>query len=346
METQKKIAVKIENLTKVFNKNSEGEVVALHDVSLDIEEGKIFGIIGLSGAGKSTLVRCINFLEQADSGDVLYYDRKLKDLPKKQLFAVRKEIAMIFQNFNLFDQKTVYDNIALGLKLMRVPDENRKFSKTEIQQRVFELLELVGLVEKAKAYPSQLSGGQKQRVAIARALATNPKVLLCDEATSALDNATTETVLELLKDINRKFGVTIIVITHEMKVVEKICDSVAVIEDSKIVEVGSVTEVFTNPKSRTAKQLVIPRKTHAETADGKSLRLLFDGETLQKPIISAMAIDLNVFVNITFADTKTIEGKTFGQLVIQIPKDEKVEKMIKAYLKNLNINYLEEEQNV
>ena len=263
--------IEIRHLNKTY-RTAEKDIVALEDINLTIRDGEIFGIIGLSGAGKSTLVRCINLLEQPSAGEVIVDGESITALPRRELLKLRRSIGMIFQGFNLLEQRSVLRNVCFPLEIAGV-------KKKEARERAMELLSLVGLADRAEAYPSQLSGGQKQRVAIARALATKPKYLLCDEATSALDPTTTRAILELLRQINETLGVTIIVITHEMKVIDQICDRVAVIDHSRIAEEGKVSEVFTNPRSRIARDLIIPReRTVLETEGGKRLRLTFDGE--------------------------------------------------------------------
>ena len=240
--------IELKNVTKTFIQKNKS-IVALADVSLHVPKGKVFGVIGSSGAGKSTLIRCVNLLERPTSGEVIIDGTNLLKLNSRELAKERRQIGMIFQHFNLLSSKTVFENIAFPLQL-------DKISKEDIKQRVLELLELVGLQDKVNDYPSSLSGGQKQRVAIARTLATNPKVLLCDEATSALDPATTMSILTLLKDINKRLNITILLITHEMNVVKRICDEVAIINEGKLIEQGTVSEVFTNPKTELAKDFI------------------------------------------------------------------------------------------
>ncbi|MEG1479370.1 MAG: ATP-binding cassette domain-containing protein, partial [Clostridiales bacterium] len=270
--------IKIENLNKTF-KSKQNTVVALDDINIAVEAGEIFGIIGLSGAGKSTLVRCMNFLERPTQGKVIFDGNDLSALTSKQLLKARQSMSMIFQQFNLLMQKTTMQNICFPMSIAGI-------SKADAKKRAVELLEIVGLTDKANAYPAQLSGGQKQRVAIARALATNPKVLLCDEATSALDPTTTRSILDLLKKINRELGITIVIITHEMTVIEEICQRVAIIDDSHIVELGKVSDVFLEPKSDMAKQLIFPGAKKVESfVGGKSLRLVFDGDSFTEPVI-------------------------------------------------------------
>lgn len=316
--------------------SKDGPLVALDDINLTIGDGAIYGIIGLSGAGKSTLVRCINLLERPTAGQVLIDGEDLTKVKKKRLLEIRRSIGMIFQNFNLLEQRTVEANVRFPLELIRMP-------KAAAAKRVSELLELVGLSDKAKSYPSQLSGGQKQRVAIARALATNPKYLLCDEATSALDPTTTSAILDLLKAINRDMGVTIIVITHEMRVVESICTDVAVIDQSRIAEAGKVAEVFSFPQSQIAKELIIPNLIRSvESSGGKKLRLVFNGESSDTPVISGLAIEHGIAVNILYADTKNIDGKAFGHMVIALPPETEQAAKVKEYLAAKGVTYKEE----
>lgn len=326
--------VELIGLGKTFQ-GKDQSVVALEDINLTINQGEIFGIIGLSGAGKSTLVRCINFLEHPTSGAVIFDDLDLGQLSKSELLKARQSMGMIFQQFNLLMQRNALQNICFPLELAGIP-------KKEAKQRATELLEIVGLADKAKAYPAQLSGGQKQRIAIARALATNPKVLLCDEATSALDPTTTRSILNLLKEINHKLGITIIVITHEMSVIEEICHRVAIIDQSHIAEIGEVEEVFVKPKSKIARQLVLSGETHIDNFEGEhKCRIIFDGRTSFEPVIANMILECKTPVNILFADTKDIDGKAFGQMVIQLPNDDTGRKRIMSYLSMNQIPYEE-----
>lgn len=331
--------IRIKELGKVFTaKNSA--VTALENINLDIFEGEIFGIIGLSGAGKSTLVRCMNFLEKPTSGEVFFDGMSLGDLNQKQLSRVRQSMGMIFQQFNLLMQRNSLQNICFPLEISGV-------SKETAIKRARELLELVGLSDKENAYPAQLSGGQKQRVAIARALATNPKVLLCDEATSALDPNTTRSILSLLKDINQKLGITIVIITHEMSIIEEICQRVAIIDNSLIAEVGTVEEVFTKPKSQIGRQLVYPEGRQIEHLfSTRCCRIVFDGESSFEPVIANMVLECKAPVNILFADTKNIDGKAFGQIVIQLPQDQLMTKKMLAYLESQNLKFEEVAANV
>lgn len=328
--------IELKHVSKSFPTKS-GTVVALNDINLCIKDGDIYGIIGLSGAGKSTLVRCINLLEKPSAGEIYIDGENILEFDAKRLAALRRNIGMIFQSFNLLEQRTVAANIAFPLEIA-------KYSKEEREKRVKELLKLVGLVDKEKAYPSQLSGGQKQRVAIARALATRPKYLLCDEATSSLDPNTTSSILDLLKSINQELGVTIIVITHEMRVIESICNKVAVIDHSQIVESGLVSQVFADPKSQIARELILPDllKLPAKDTTQVRFRLIFKGEVINQPIISDLAIKCQVPINILYADAKSIENKTYGQMVITIPNEEEIVSKITAYLDQVKVTYVKE----
>lgn len=319
--------IRIVGLGKTFQ-SASGQVHALEDINLEIEEGDIFGIIGMSGAGKSTLVRCINFLERPTSGTVIFENKDLTKLSMGELYKVRQSMGMVFQQFNLLMQRTALDNVCFPLEIAGV-------QKKDARKRAQELLELVGLEEKAKAYPSQLSGGQRQRVAIARALATNPKVLLCDEATSALDPSTTRGVLELLRDINKRLGITIVVITHEMSVIEEICHKVAIIHERQIAETGTVADIFTRPTSEAARKLVYPEdKKIGQFTGSRCCRIVFDGSSSFEPIIASMVLEFRQTVNIIFADTKNIEGKAFGQIVVQLPDDTLVAGRMVEYIRS------------
>lgn len=326
--------IELKNVSKVF-KTLNGDITALKDINLTINNGEIFGIIGLSGAGKSTLVRCINLLEKPTTGEVLIDGCNLCSVTKKELLTVRRSIGMIFQGFNLLEQRNVLKNICYPMEIAGV-------NKKDAIKRARELLEMVGLSDREKSYPSQLSGGQKQRVAIARALATKPKYLLCDEATSALDPSTTEQILDLLKQINKTLGVTIIIITHEMKVVEKICDTIAVIDKSQIAEQGSVRDVFSNPQSEIAKGLILPKRTVIPENRKNTIRIVFDGEKTDKPLISDMILSLKVPVNIMFADTTDIEGASQGHMILEIPEKAEESEKIFNWLKEKEITYTKE----
>ena len=328
--------IELKKLCKVY-KTADKEIVALDNIDLCIEDGEIFGIIGLSGAGKSTLVRCINLLEMPTDGEVIIDGQSLTKLPRPELLKLRQQIGMIFQSFNLLEQRTVLKNVCFPLEIAGV-------NKKEATERAHELLKLVGLDDRAQSYPSQLSGGQKQRVAIARALATQPKYLLCDEATSALDPNTTRQILDLLKEINEKLGVTIVVITHEMKVIDRICDSVAVIDASHIAEVGKVSQVFTNPKSKIARDLIVPKDSTAiDTEGGRRIRLTFDGyEKTNDPFISRMVLECGAAVNILFADTRIYDGVLHGHMVVELPKEQREANKIITWLVNNDVKWKEE----
>lgn len=305
--------IQIQDLYKSYP-SKNGPAVALEHINLDIYPGEIFGIIGLSGAGKSTLVRCINFLEKPTSGTVIFDNQDLSQLTRKELCKARQSMGMIFQQFNLLMQRTALQNICFPMEIAGV-------KKEEAVTRAKELLEIVDMADKADSYPSQLSGGQKQRVAIARALATNPKVLLCDEATSALDPKTTRAILNLLKDISKRLGITVIVITHEMAVIEEICQRVAIIDNHVIAETGTVEEVFSRPKHEATRRLVFPEERKLPSFDEtRCLRLIFDGTSAMEPVLSNMIIDCKTPVNIMAADTRVIDGETFGQMIIQVPE--------------------------
>ena len=328
--------IQIENLSKTY-KTSAGGFTALSDVNLTVNDGEIFGIIGLSGAGKSTLVRCINFLEVPTSGKVIIDGDEMGTLSKKQLLIKRRSIGMIFQGFNLLEQRTVLKNICFPLEIAKVPKE-------QAVKRARELLELVGLADKESSYPSQLSGGQKQRVAIARALAAETKYLLCDEATSALDPDTTRSILDLLKKVNKELGVTIIVITHEMKVIESICDRAAVLDGGNVAELAPVSELFANPKSDIARKLILPAvNTAEEIRGGRVIRIIFDGETSYKPVIANLILSCQAPLNILKADTQDVGGKAFGQIIIGLPDDEVLAERVTKYLDDNGIKFSETE---
>ena len=329
--------IEIRGLRKTFGQG-EAAVTALDGIDLSIEKGEIYGIIGLSGAGKSTLVRCMNLLETPTEGTVRVDGQEITTLSPKELRKARQSITMIFQGFNLLMQRSALDNICFPLELSGTP-------RKEAIARARELLKVVGLEDREGAYPAQLSGGQKQRVAIARALATNPKVLLCDEATSALDPTTTQSILALLQKLNRSLGVTVVIITHEMKVVEQICGRVAILAESHVVEEGKVSEVFRHPKTAAARQLLMPgSETARETlAQGRAYRITFDGSTAEQPVVSGMVLSCGEPVNILFADMKNIEGKTYGQMLLQLPENEGAAARMLAYLESQHITYTEEE---
>lgn len=323
--------IQVKDVTKTFI-GKDNRVEALKGIDLEIHKGEIYGIIGMSGAGKSTLVRCLNFLERPTSGTVLIEGKDLSVLKESELRKTRTEIAMIFQHFNLLMQRNVLDNICFPMEITGA-------SKKDARKRAKELLEIVGLSEKAKAYPAQLSGGQKQRVAIARALANNPKILLCDEATSALDPTTTKSILALLKEINKQYGITIVIITHEMAVVQEICTHVAIIDSGSLAETGTVEEVFARPKSSAARKLVFQGdgNKHEEMQGRRCIRIVFKSNSSFEPVIANMVLTCKAPVNILLADTKDIGGVAHGQMILQLP-DETVtaEKMIQ-YLKERNL---------
>ena len=318
--------IELRNLSKIFG-SGETQVAALQNVNLQVQSGEIFGIIGLSGAGKSTLVRCINLLERPDAGEILFHGENLMAISEKQLRQRRKSISMIFQSFNLLDQRTSLKNICLPLELAGV-------SKKDARKRAMELLEMVGLPDKADAYPVQLSGGQKQRIAIARALATNPEVLLCDEATSALDPQTTRDVLRLLQDINRRLGITVIIITHDMSVIEEICDRVAILNHGEVAEIGAVADVFSSPKTEAGRRLVYPDGLPFELSQGRVIRVAFNGGTAYQPLIATLAIDCGVVVNILGADTRNLDGKAFGTMLLGLPENEAEANKALAYIQS------------
>ncbi len=330
--------LRVENLTKVYKTDVEN--VALSDINLYIKKGSIFGVIGLSGAGKSTLVRCFNFLEKPTSGRVYFEGKCLNDMNDSEIRSIRKQMGMIFQNFNLLEQSSVLKNVLFPFEIINA---DRKSSIEKARN----LLKLVGLSDKEKAYPSNLSGGQKQRVAIARALALDPKVLLCDEATSALDPKTTNQILDLLKKINKELGVTIVIITHQMSVVESICSEVAIIDHSKIAEVGYVKDIFASPKSEIGKKLIFGDATVANNLNidvnnySRKFRLVFDGNKVKEPVISNIIMKNNVPINILFADTREVDGAVNGQMIIELPDDKNIINNIDKYLKEVSVVFEE-----
>ena len=326
--------IQIKGLGKEFQ-TTGGKVRALEDINLEIHPGEVFGIIGLSGAGKSTLVRCMNFLEVPTEGEVLFEGESLGNMSPARLRKTRQSMGMIFQQFNLLAQRNVLRNVCFPLELGDTPrDAGRK--------RAMELLKTVGLEDKAGAYPAQLSGGQKQRVAIARALATNPKVILCDEATSALDPNTTKSILGLLKEINKTMGVTVIVITHEMAVIEAICDRVASIDKSRIAEVGKVSEIFSEPKSKIGRQLILgDAARQVKFGDSRQIRIIFDGRESTEPVISNMVLACKTPVNIMYAQTRDVGGTAMGQMIVQLPADKTEADRALRYLETVKIPYEE-----
>ena len=314
-------------------------------MSLSIADGDIFGIIGMSGAGKSTLVRCINMLEKPTEGSIEIDGVKIEQLSEKQLRDIRRKTTMIFQGFNLLMQRTCLKNVAFPLRLAGK-------SKKEAYKKSLELLETVGLADKANAYPIQLSGGQQQRVAIARALATEPKVLLCDEATSALDPNTTNSILDLIRDINEKLGITVVIITHQMSVVEKICKNVAILDNGSVAEQGSVSEIFAHPESKAARKLVFPEEDadllEKGNIDEKLIRVVFNGAAATgSPLIAKMAVEKGIEANILYASTKSIGGKVYGSMILGIPNTKEQIITAKEYLQNTeNIEAEEVDTNV
>ena len=321
--------VELRGLSKTFGAGAE-QVAALQQVSLAVEPGEIFGIIGLSGAGKSTLVRCINLLERPDEGQVLFHGQNLTAMSTKQLRQVRRKISMIFQSFNLLEQRTALDNICFPLELEGIP-------KAKAKQRARELLEIVGLPDKAKAYPVQLSGGQKQRIAIARALASDPEVLLCDEATSALDPQTTNSILNLLQTISRERGITVILITHQMSVIEQICNRVAILDSGVVAEIGDVEQVFSNPQSAAGRRLVSPDVAlPLSTWVGPVARIAFNGNTSEEPIIAEVAMEKGIKLSILGADTRNVDGKAFGTMLVSLPEDAEKKQEVLDYLNHFD----------
>ena len=323
--------IEIKNVTKTFS-GKDQNVEALKGINLEIHKGEIYGIIGMSGAGKSTLVRCLNFLERPTTGTVVVEGKDLAALKDKELRQMRTQIAMIFQHFNLLMQRTVIDNICFPLEIVGA-------DKKKAKERARELLKIVDLSEKENAYPAQLSGGQKQRVAIARALATNPKILLCDEATSALDPTTTKAILALLKEINQKYGITIVIITHEMAVVQEIGTHVAIIDHGELAESGTVEEVFTHPKSKAARKLVLmDDDNHYDEMKGQHcIRIVFKSNSSFEPVIANMVLAHRMPVNILLADTKDVNGVAHGQMILQLPEDTTVAQKMIQYLKDRNL---------
>ena len=315
-------SILIQDVSKTFE-TKDGSVQALNHVSLSIETGDIYGIIGMSGAGKSTLVRCMNFLEVPSEGKVLIDGKSLSEFSPKELRKEREKIGMIFQHFNLLMQKNVLENVCFPLYI-----QGKK--KAEARAKALELLEIVGLADRAKAYPAQLSGGQKQRVAIARALASDPQILLCDEATSALDPQTTSSILELLQDINQKFGITIVIITHQMSVVREICTHVAIMKDGEVKEQGLVEEIFSHPKSQVAKELISKdsgndveskKLTQSEIEDGEIVRIVFSENSALEPVIANLILTFHEPVNILKANTKNVGGVAKGEMILQFMSD-------------------------
>ena len=332
-------AITVRDLTKTFGSGTES-VSAVDHISFTVEQGDIFGIIGLSGAGKSTLVRCLNLLEKPTSGEVIIGGKNMTALSEEELRKARRDIGMIFQHFNLLMQRNVIDNVCFPMEIAGV-------KKKEARERAMEYLRTVGLAEKAKAYPAQLSGGQKQRVAIARVLASEPKVLLCDEATSALDPQTTKSILELLKEINRSFGITIVLITHEMAVVQEICSHVIVLENGKLMESGTVRELFHAPKTDAARRLLANAGTTLRRMDrGMIVRVSFRDQSSYEPIIGNAILQYHTPVNILYADTRNIDGRAHGEMLLQLPEDPVIAGQMIEYLKSRDLGVEEWHENV
>ncbi len=324
--------IQFSNVTKIF----EG-FTALSNITLSIKPNDFFGIIGMSGAGKSTLIRLVNGLIKPDEGEIQVMNQTLSQLNEHQLNELRSEVGMIFQHFNLLNQRNVIDNVALPLKLKGV-------SKKERHEKAKKILELVGLSDKVDAYPAQLSGGQKQRVAIARALVNDNKLLLCDEATSALDPISTQSILTLLKDLQKKLGLTVVMITHEMAVIEQVCNKVAILDQGHLVETGNVTDVFKHPQHKATKKLLGIKEVE-ELSNDQRLRLVFDGTSAKEPIIAEVVLLTGQKVNILQADTKVVEDKLYGQMVIAL---NNVSNELLAFLKDKDVavTSVEESENV
>ncbi len=335
--------IEIKHLTKIYHTANQ-DILALDDVSLSVNRGEIFGIIGLSGAGKSTLIRCINMLEKPSQGSIIVDGQDVTALKQRELRAARQKIGIIFQQFNLLSSRTVFDNIMFPLEIAAVPGK-------EARDRVNQLLEMVGLTDKARVYPEQLSGGQKQRVGIARALANDPKVLLSDEATSALDPETTRSILKLLKDINRQLNLTILLITHDMNVIKQICDRVAVINNSKIEEVGDVLSIFTNPQTPTSQSFIKAIINKGDSEEymqdllkehrgkfSKLIRVSFIGASAGDPIISSMIKKFDVDANILHGNIDRVKDVPFGHLTLELIGSQQgiIESM--EYLKNSGLD--------
>lgn len=327
--------IRLEQVSKTFVQKDK-QTEALKNVSLTIEDGSIFGIIGSSGAGKSTLVRCLNLLERPTEGKVYIDDTELTALGSADLRAERRKIGMVFQQFNLLAQRNALKNVCYPLEIAGVGARQAK-------ERAKELLKMVGLEDRMYHYPAQLSGGQKQRVAIARALATEPKYLLCDEATSALDPNTTNSILELLKEINERLGVTIIVITHEMRVVEKICTHVAVLNEGEIIEEGNIQDVFLSPKTKVAQEMIYPKqKFEKQDHSGRLFRLVFGGQASSEPVLANLVLHCQIPVNILGAGTEDIGGRAYGQMLLEFPDNEELIARAKKYLDEIQVHYEEE----
>lgn len=327
--------IELKNVSKTFH-SADGDVTALQNVNLKIEKGDIYGVIGMSGAGKSTLVRCINLLERPTEGSVIIDGRNICEISPSELRQTRRTISMIFQQFNLLMQRTCLKNICFPMEIAGVPS-------AEAKKKAMELLETVGLPDKANAYPVQLSGGQKQRIAIARALASEPKILLCDEATSALDPKTTRDILSLVKDINRRMNITVVVITHEMAVVEEICSHVAILDGGRVMETGTVEDVFSNPQTEVGRRLVYPDGMALGAVNSsRVIRIVFNGGSSYEPLIASLAIDCGARVNILGADTHNIDGKAYGSMLLGLPEDAAEAARALAYIKKQDNVTMEE----
>ena len=311
--------IELKHVNKTYTSGTGGGVDALKDVSLTIADGDIYGIIGMSGAGKSTLVRCINLLERPTGGEIIVDGQRLDTMAPAQLRAARRDITMIFQRFNLLMQRTCLRNVCFPMEISGV-------KRADAEKRAHELLELVGLPDKADAYPAQLSGGQQQRVAIARALATQPKVLLCDEATSALDPKTTRQILELIRDINQKLHITVVIITHQMSVVKEVCSHVAILDDGCVAEEGLVGTVFAAPRSEAGRRLVFPGGADAQVynpEDERLVRLVFkDGQTTSIPLIARLASEEGILCNVISASTQKLSETVYGSMMLGIPSSQ------------------------
>ncbi|AKG74881.1 methionine ABC transporter ATP-binding protein [Salinicoccus halodurans] len=336
--------IEFRNLEKSFE-GKHGAVHALKDINLTVEKGAIYGVVGFSGAGKSTLIRCVNYLEQPTAGSVIVDGSDLTQISTREIRSVKKKIGMVFQHFNLLNSKTVYANVAMPLILDNTP-------KAKIRERVTELLDFVGLGDKAKMYPDQLSGGQKQRVGIARALATQPSILLCDEATSALDPQTTDSILNLLRKINEEYNITILLITHEMAVVREICNRVAVMEDGNVIEEGTVFEIFSNPQTATGKNFVntvmhteIPKYVTEMIENGSDstdvYRINFVDHSAGRPFLSQISKKFDLDVNVLFGNITELQGVPFGNLIVRFQGDGSEVTKALSYLEENKIVYNE-----
>lgn len=325
--------IELKDLSKVYP-SKNGDFTALKNINLKIEDGDIYGIIGLSGAGKSTLVRCINFLERPTGGELLIDGENLFDVTAARLREIRGKVTMIFQQFNLLQQRNVLKNVELAGEISGGKDKLKR------REKAVKLLETVGLGDKLNAYPSELSGGQQQRVAIARALMTDPKVLLCDEATSALDPETTRSILQLLKELNKNLGLTVVIISHQMSVIEEICNKVAIIDNAEIVADGTLKDVFLSPKSAIAKRLIYSGKAHTGVKGEKFVKLMFDGE-IEQPVITNIIQQCNILLSVYYAETKRIGDKTYGQIIFRLPYYNEDIAKLNAYLDKEKISHEE-----